>query len=97
MENDEAPAVRVADPPDPALELPADRTKTPPSEPADDPDVIPMLPPMPDDALPDAMVNDPPPVALSVDPMLRLMDPASPPPVASPVERFNEPLLPLVA
>ena len=97
MAKDEAPAVRVAEPPAPALELPAERTSTPPSAPADAPDVIPTLPPAPDDALPDVMVNDAPPETLSVDPTLKLTDPASPPPVVSPEERLREPLLPLVA
>jgi hypothetical protein len=57
-----------------------------------------MLPPTPDDALPDVTVNDAPPDVLSDDPTLRLMSPALPPaPAESPVERLKEPLLPLVA
>ena len=92
--------MRVAEPPAPAVELPAESSKTPPSEPSDDPDVSSMLPPTPDDALPDVTVNDAPPAdVLSDDPTLRLMSPAPLPaaPAESPVERLREPLLPLVA
>jgi hypothetical protein len=97
MVKDDASLGKVLLLPSAADEEPAAISKKPPSAPADDPDLRPVLPPVPVDALPDERLNAPPLIALSVEPTVTVIDPASPE-AASLIAKVKELLLaPFVA
>jgi hypothetical protein len=94
---DDTPIVKVVLLLSAAEEKPDAISNKPRSAPADEPDIIPTLPPVPDDVLPDVRQNAPPLLALSVEPTVTVIDPASPE-TASPVAKVKKPVLaPFVA
>jgi hypothetical protein len=97
MVKDDASLGKVLLLPSAADEEPAAISKKPPSAPADDPDLRPVLPPVPVDALPDERLNAPLLIALWVEPTATVINPTSSE-AAPPIAKVKELLLaPFVA